>query len=74
MPDQPEVRDDKITVPQRLPIGHVRALALQKAQRKVRKGDKVADLQLGDSKPVGGGDGTDVEWSYRYQVVEKPEG
>lgn len=74
MPDQPEVRDDKITVPQRLPIGHVRALALQKAQRKVGKGNKVADLQLGDSKPVGGGGGTDMQWSYRYQVVKKPEG
>jgi hypothetical protein len=73
MPNEPEVRDDKITVPQRLPIGHVRALALQKAQRKVRRGNRVADLQLGDSKPVGG-EGAEVEWTYRYQVVEQPGG
>jgi len=37
MANQPEVRNDKITVPQRLDINHVRALALQKAQAKVRK-------------------------------------
>lgn len=72
MSSQPEVRSDKITVPQRLPVGHVRALALQKAQRKVRRGHTVADLQLDDSKPVGGNEGSDVEWSYRYQVVQKP--
>jgi hypothetical protein len=72
MPNEPDVRNDKITVPQRLPIGHVRALALQKAQRKVGKGNRVADLQLGESKPVGGAGGTDAEWSYRYQVEEKP--
>jgi hypothetical protein len=69
--NQPEVRNDKITVPQRLPINHVRALALQKAQAKVRKGNNVSDLQLGDSNPVGG---ADVEWTYSYQVVQKPGG
>jgi hypothetical protein len=69
--NQPEVRNDKITVPQRLPIHHVRALALQKAQAKVRKGNNVSDLQLGDGNPVGGGD---VEWTYGYQVVQKPGG
>jgi len=74
MANQPEVRNDKITVPRRLPIYHVRALALQKAQAKVRKGNKVSDLQLGDSNPVGGSQGTDVEWSYSYQVVQKPGG
>ena len=37
MADQPELRHDTITVAQRLPIYHVRALALQKAQAKVRK-------------------------------------
>jgi hypothetical protein len=74
MADQPEVRNDKITVPQRLPINHVRALAMQRAQAKVRKGNKVSDLQLGDGNPVGGNQGTDVEWSFSYQVVQKPEG
>ena len=71
MANQPEVRNDKITVPQRLPINHVRALALQKAQAKVRKGNNVSDLRLGDGNPVGG---ADVEWTYRYQVVQKPGG
>ena len=75
MANQPEVRNDKITVPQRLPINHVRALALQKAQAKVRRGNKVvSDLQLGHGNPVGGSQGTDVEWSYSYQVVQKPAG
>jgi hypothetical protein len=75
MANQPEVRNDKITVPQRLlPIIHVRALALQKAQAKVRKGYKVSDLQLGDGNPVGGNQGTAVEWSFSYQVVQKPGG
>ena len=75
MANQPEVRNDKITVPQRLPIYHVRALALQKAQAKVRRGNKVvSDLQLGDGNPVGSDQGTDVEWSYSYQVVQKPAG
>jgi hypothetical protein len=74
MANQPEVRNDKLTVPQRLPINHVRALALQKAQAKVRKGNKVSDLQLGDGNPVGGNQGTDVEWSFSYQVVQKPGG
>jgi F0F1-type ATP synthase beta subunit len=66
MADQPEVRNDRITVPKRLDANHVRALALQKAQHKVRRGRKVSDLQLGDSNPVGG---DSVEWSYSYQVV-----
>ncbi|RAU96288.1 hypothetical protein DQP58_10360 [Mycobacterium colombiense] len=66
MADQPEVRTDKITVPQRLDANHVRALAMQKAQHKVRRGHKVRDLHLGDSNPVGG---QDVEWSYTYRVV-----
>lgn len=66
MADQPEVRSDKITVPQRLDANHVRALAMQKAQHKVRRGHRVRDLQLGDSNPVGG---QDVEWSYTYRVV-----
>jgi hypothetical protein len=75
MANQPEVRNDKITVPRRLDINHVRALALQKAQAKVRKGNKVSDLQLGDSNPVGGNqDDPNVEWSYSYQVVQKPGG
>jgi hypothetical protein len=74
MANQPEVRNDKIRVPQRLPIYHVRALALQKAQAKVGKGNKVSDLQLGDGNPVGGNQGTDVEWSFSYQVVPKPGG
>ena len=74
MANQPEVRNDKITVPRRLPIYHVRALALQKAQAKVRKGYKVSDLQLGDSNPVGGKHGTEVEWFYSYQVEQKPGG
>ena len=75
MANQPEVRNDKITVPRRLPINHVRALALQKAQAKVRRGNKVvSDLQLGDGNPVGGDQGTEVEWSYSYQVVQKPGG
>ncbi|CPR09928.1 hypothetical protein BN971_01667 [Mycobacterium bohemicum DSM 44277] len=74
MTDQHETRQDKITVPRRMPEGHVHALAMQKAQRKVRRGNRVADLQLGESKPVGGGDGTDVEWSFRYQVVPPPGG
>jgi hypothetical protein len=74
MASQPEVRNDKITVPQRMPKIHVRALALQKAQAKVRKGNTVSDLQLGDGDPVGGNPGTDVEWSYSYQVVPKPGG
>jgi hypothetical protein len=34
----------------------------------------VSDLQLGDGNPVGGNQGTDVEWSFSYQVVQKPEG
>jgi hypothetical protein len=50
-------------------VNHVLALAMQKAQAKVRKGSRVADLQLGDGNPVGGEQGTDVEWSYSYQVV-----
>jgi len=74
MANRPEVRNDKITVPQRLDINHVRALALQKAQAKVRKGNKVSDLQLGDSNPVGGDQDPNVEWSYSYQVVQKPGG
>jgi hypothetical protein len=76
MADQPEMRHDKITVPRRLPIFHVRALALQKAQAKVRRDNKmVSDLQLGHGNPVGGSQDTDdVEWSYTYQVVEKPGG
>jgi hypothetical protein len=69
MASQPEVRHDKITVPQRMSVNHVLALAMQKAQAKVRKGSRVADLQLGDGNPVGGEQGTDVEWSYSYQVV-----
>ena len=72
MANQPEVRNDKITVPQRLDINHVRALALQKAQAKVRKGNRVSDLQLGDRYPVGGDQDPKVEWSYSYQVVQKP--
>ena len=64
MANQPEVRNDKITVPQRLDRNHVRALALQKAQAKVRKGNTVSDLQLGDSNPVGGNQDPNVEWSY----------
>ncbi len=74
MANQPEVRNDKITVPQRLDRNHVRALALQKAQAKVRKGNTVSDLQLGDSNPVGGDQDHHVEWSYSYQVVQKPGG
>jgi len=74
MANQPEMRNDTITVPQRLSEIHVRALALQKAQAKVRKGNMVSDLQLGDGNPVGGSQGTDVEWSYSYQVVQKPGG
>ena len=75
MANQPEVRNDKITVPQRLTTTHVRALALQKAQAKVRRwGNEVSDLQLGAGTPVGGSQGTDVEWSYSYQVVQKPGG
>ena len=74
MADQPELRHDKITVPQRLPINHVRALAMQRAQAKVRKGNRVSDLQLGESNPVGDSQGTNVEWSYSYLVVQKPGG
>lgn len=74
MANQPEVRNDKIIVPQRLTTTHVHALAMQKAQAKVRKGNKVSDLQLGDGNPVGGVQGADVEWSYSYQVVQKPGG
>lgn len=66
MADQPEVRSDKITVPQRMDANHVRALAMQKAQHKVRRGHRVSDLQLGDSTPVGG---DNVQWSFTYRVV-----
>lgn len=66
MADQPEVRNDKITVPQRMDANHVRALAMQKAQHKVRRGRRVSDLELGESNPAGG---QDVEWSYTYRVV-----
>ena len=38
------------------------------------KGNKVSDLQLGDSSPVGGNQDLNVEWSYSYQVVQKPGG
>ncbi len=68
MTGQPEVRHDKITAPQRLPKFHVEALAMQKAQRKARKG-RVVDLQLGESHPVGGEHGADLEWSFSYEVV-----
>ncbi|OBG25299.1 hypothetical protein [Mycobacterium sp. 852002-51057_SCH5723018] len=68
MAGQPEVRHDKITAPQRLPTFHVQALAMQKAQMKAR-GARVFDLQLGDSYPVGGDQGTDREWSYSYQLA-----
>ena len=72
MADQPELRHDTITVPQRLPIPHVRALALQKAQAKVRRGNKVvSNLRLGHSNPVGGKHSTEVEWSYSYRVEQK---
>ena len=74
MADQPELRHDTITVAQRLPIYHVRALAMQRAQAKVRKGNRVSDLRLGESNPVGGSQGTDVEWSYSYRVEQKPGG
>jgi hypothetical protein len=66
MADQPEVRNDRITVPKRMDANHVRALALQKAQHKVRRGHRVSDLKLGDSNPAGG---DNVEWSYSYQVL-----
>jgi len=69
MASQPEVRHDKITAPERMPINHVQALAMQNAQRKVGKGNKVFDLQLGKGSPVGGEQGTDMEWPYSYQVV-----
>lgn len=68
MVDQPKVRHDKIKVPERLPIHHVRALAMQKAQMKARKG-RVLDLQLGEAYPVGGDQGSDMEWAFSYQVV-----
>jgi hypothetical protein len=47
---------------------------MQRAQAKVRKGNRVFDLQLGESNPVGGSQGTNVEWSYSYLVVQKPGG
>ncbi|OBA64799.1 hypothetical protein A5647_25375 [Mycobacterium sp. 1100029.7] len=67
MPDEAEVRHDKITVPARLNTGHVKALAMQQAQRKARR-RAVVDLQLGDSHAVGSTDDADREWSFSYRL------
>jgi len=69
MASEPEMRHDKITLPERMSTTQAHALAMQKAHAKAGKGNKVPDLQLGDSIAVGGNQGTDVEWSFSYQVV-----
>ncbi|MBO0883235.1 MAG: hypothetical protein J2P17_23440 [Mycobacterium sp.] len=56
-------------VPEHLPANQVKALAQQKAQSLVGADDRVFDVQLGTSRPVGGEHGTGVEWPYTYQVV-----
>ena len=74
MANQTEVRTDKITVPQRMNETQVKALAMQKAQYKVRGGKSISELHLGDSSPVTGDQGSEVEWSYSYHVVQTSEG
>jgi hypothetical protein len=73
MATQSETRNDKITAPRRMSETHVHALAMQKAQAKVRRGNVISELQLGEGNPVGGNHGNDVEWSYTYTVVQAPE-
>jgi hypothetical protein len=69
MSSEHEVRHDKITAPERLTKGHVEALAMQKAQRKARRG-RIVELKLGDGHPVGGGDqGPELEWAFTYKLV-----
>jgi hypothetical protein len=67
--EKPEVRHDKIIVPEHMHPNRIHALATQKAQAQVAAGDFVFDVQMGTGYPVGGEQGTDMEWSYSYQVV-----
>jgi hypothetical protein len=70
MTDTADVRHDTIVVPKDMHIAQVRALAEHKAQAQVAEDERVFDLQLGPTAyPVGGDQGTGVEWPFSYQVV-----
>jgi hypothetical protein len=69
MPDASNVRHDTIVVPERMSPAQVRALAQQKAQAQVDDDEVIAFLHLHGSRPVGGENGTEVEWRYSYQVI-----
>ncbi len=68
MADSSNVRHDTIVVPDTATPAEVRALAQRKAQAQVGD-DTVAFLHLHGSRPVGGEQGTEVEWRYSYQVI-----
>jgi hypothetical protein len=68
MADASNVRHDTIVVPARMSPAQVSALAQRTAQAQVGD-DLVAFVHLHGSRPVGGEDGTEVEWRYSYQVI-----
>jgi hypothetical protein len=69
MADASNVRHDTIVVPARMSPAQVRALAERKAQAEVGDDHVVTFLHLHGSRPVGGDDGTEVEWRYSYHVI-----
>ena len=71
MADGSNVRHDTIVVPETMSPAQVRALAERKAQAQVGDDDTVAFVHLHGSRPVGGENGTEVEWRYSYQVTPR---
>ena len=71
MADASNVRHDTIVVPETMSPAQVRALAERKAQAQVGDDDTVAFVHLHGSRPVGGENGTEVEWRYSYQVIPR---